>query len=106
MSIQKSAPIAAGQPHPIRASIRQTFSQLDDDVLLSEQECAEICGFAVITLKKWRLAKPGEDRETTPGKRPKAKPGQGPKATYIHGSVRYRVKAVREWLDSLTSSAA
>jgi hypothetical protein len=106
MTLQKKLSPLAAQPQPIRTGIRESFSKLDDDVLLSEQECAEICGFAVITLEKWCLAKPGEGRETTPGKPPKAKPGQGPKATYIHGNVRYRVKAVREWLDSLASSAA
>jgi hypothetical protein len=87
----------------ISATIRQVFSKLDDDVLLSEQECAEITGFAVITLKKWRLAKPGE---ATLGKRPKTKPGQGPKATYIHGSIRYRTGDVRAWLKTFSSDAA
>ena len=90
MSIQKSAPVAVGQPQPIRASIRQSFSALDDDVLLTEPEAAEVGAVTAQTFKKWRLYAPGK----------------GPPPTYMHGMVRYRVKAVREWLDSLTSSAA
>ena len=61
----------------ISATIRQVFSKLDDDVLLSEQECAEITGFAVITLKKLAPGEAGRgpkgDARQTPEDQSRAK---------------------------------
>jgi hypothetical protein len=103
---KSASTVARAKPQLFRASLRESFSKLDDNVLLSEQECAEICGFAVVTLKKWRLAKSGDGPETTPSKRSTTKPRQGPKATYIHGSIRYRTADVRAWLKTFSSDAA
>jgi hypothetical protein len=81
----KSAPVAEHARPPIRF----TFSRLDDDVLITEQECAEICGFAAITLKQWRL---------------KSK-GHGPASIRLNKDIRYQVKAVRAWLAARSEAA-
>ena len=58
MTLQKkSAPLAArAKPQPICASIRQSFSALDDTVLLTVFEAAEISRVTAQTFKKWRLS--------------------------------------------------
>jgi hypothetical protein len=75
---------------PERTGIRQTFSTLDDNVLLTEAEVAEVGGLSAQTLRRWR----------------RDAPHKVPTQTRMHGMVRYRVKAVRDWLDSLAPSAA
>jgi hypothetical protein len=70
--------------------IRETFSSLDGDVLLTEVEVARILGVAPITLKRQRLEKPGK----------------GPSPTYLNRLVRYRVKTIRDWLDACSPRAA
>ena len=49
----------------------------------------EICGFAVITLKQWRL---------------KSK-GHGPASIRLNKDIRYQVKAVRAWLAARVEAA-
>jgi hypothetical protein len=90
MTIQMKSTPAKVRVTTQPAPIRQSFSALDVSVLLTEAEAAEVCNVTGQTFKKWRLYAPGK----------------GPTPTYMHGRVRYRVKAVREWLDRLTPSAA
>jgi hypothetical protein len=73
-----------------RSRVLQTFSQLDDNVLLTELEVAEVVNVTGQTLKKWRLKAPGK----------------GPAPVYMHGCVRYRVAVIRAWLDAFSSNAA
>ena len=69
-------------------SIRNSFSELADDVLLFGREAAEVAGYGPLTFKRWRKDK------------------KGPPWLRINGGVRYRAKALRDWLDGLSSDAA
>ena len=71
-----------------KASIRSSFSELADDVLLTEHEAAAVAGFGQLTFKRWRQAE------------------KGPPWVRINGGVRYRAKALRDWLANLSSDAA
>jgi predicted DNA-binding transcriptional regulator AlpA len=78
-----------------RARLRDKFARasaagFNDDILLTEGEAAEVCGFSRHTFKRWRLQE--LDR--------------GPAALHIHGSVRYRAATVRDWLRARASEAA
>jgi hypothetical protein len=92
----KSAPATARKavPEPATAraqqppaSIRQVFSTLDGEVLLTEAEAAVVVGFTAQTLKKWRLYEPK----------------LAPVPTYLYGSVRYSAASVRNWLKAFPS---
>ena len=71
-----------------KASIRSSFSELADDVLLTEHEAAAVAGFGQLTFKRWRQAE------------------KGPPWVRIIGGVRYRKKALTDWLANLSSDAA
>ena len=71
-----------------KTAIRNTFSDLADDVLLSEREAAAVAGFGQLTFKRWRQA------------------GKGPPWVRINDGVRYRKKALTDWLANLSSDAA
>jgi hypothetical protein len=84
-----------GHETRMRGRLRDKFARVNaagfsDDLLLTEPETAEICGFSHHTLKRWRLQE--LDR--------------GPAALHIHGSVRYRAATVRDWLRAHASEAA
>src|SRR4029077_3889512 len=71
-------------PSAARSRILQTFSQLDDTVLLTEQEAADVAGISAQCLKRWR----------------NKQPGKAPTPVNLHGRVRYPVKAIRAWIAS------
>ena len=90
-SKSKSGPKTKPKPSKAleaKASIRSSFSELADDVLLTEHEAAAVAGFGQLTFKRWRQA------------------GKGPPWVRINGGVRYRAKALRDWLANLSSDAA
>jgi hypothetical protein len=91
LSVSKSRASSPAKPLASRAkpsSIRSTFSELADDVLLSEREASDVAGYGPLTFKRWRKDK------------------KGPPWLRINGGVRYRAKALRDWLDGLSSDAA
>ena len=91
LSKPKSKPSSPAEPVVSRvkpSSIRSTFSELADDVLLSEREAAAVAGYTPLTFKRWRQDK------------------KGPPWLRLNGGVRYRTKALREWIDGLSSDAA
>jgi hypothetical protein len=55
---------------------------------LSEREAAAVAGYTPLTFKRWRQNK------------------KGPPGLRLNGGVRYRTKALREWIDGLSSDAA
>jgi predicted DNA-binding transcriptional regulator AlpA len=97
MTIQKSAPVVAraklvhGGGH---ADIHVSFATFSDDIFLTEREAGQVLGFSPWTLRTWRLKEPGK----------------GPRPTLVRSinksAVRYRVGDIREWLNTLSSSAA
>jgi hypothetical protein len=86
---KRAKPVVAAQPAP---SIRNSFSDLDDLVLLTEAEAAKIILISPQAMKRWRI-----DKNYV---------GKGPTPRYINSRVRYRVSDLREWLANLSSSPA
>ena len=84
----KSKPRSATAAVEAKPSIRSTFSELADDVLLSEREASDVAGYGPLTFKRWRRDK------------------KGPPWLRLNGGVRYKVQALREWIDGLSSDAA
>lgn len=61
-----------------KTGIRETFSSLADDVLLTEDETSQVTGLARNTLKTWRHL------------------GRGPAFVRLGRACRYRVGTIRE----------